>query len=101
MDNKLLGGLIGTTVSVSSGMLANISVIVSIIGGVLGILITIVTNVVIPLIQKYKAAKKDGKITTEEIEDMLDTIKTNVPEVVDKINDLSDEIKKVDKNIKE
>lgn len=68
MQNELLGGAIGTSISAigtatqTNDKLQTISLVITIIGGV-------ITFVVIPLLNWYKNAKKDGKIDKEEIKE--------------------------------
>lgn len=68
MQNELLGGAIGTSISAigtatqTNDKLQSISLVITIIGGV-------ITFLVIPLLNWYKNAKKDGKIDKEEIKE--------------------------------
>ena len=68
MKNELLGGAIGTSISAigtatqTNDKLQTISLVITIIGG-------IITFIVIPLLNWYKNAKKDGKIDKEEIKE--------------------------------
>ena len=73
MDNELIGGTIGTTLSVigtatqTNEILQTISLIITIIGG-------LITFIIVPLINWYCRAKKDGKIDTEELKDGINII---------------------------
>lgn len=69
---ELIGGLVGTSTSAvgtalqTNDVLQTISLIITILGG-------IVSLIVIPILTWYKNAKKDGKITQEEIDEGLYT----------------------------
>ena len=81
-ESKLIGGIIGTAISMTGYTISldTVNQIVSIVCSVLGILITFISVVVIPFIKKWKAAKEDGKVTVEEIEDIIDDTKKNIDE---------------------
>lgn len=83
---ELFAGIFGTSLSAvgtatqTNETLQTISLIITIVGGIL-------TLIVIPLWTWYKNAKKDGKITKEEIDDGLDTLQEGiegVQKVIDK-----------------
>lgn len=78
--DKLIGGTVGTLVSFLGYQLSldEINQIVSIVCSVLGIIITFVSVVVVPFIKKLKQAKSDGKITIDEVEEILDDTKDNI-----------------------
>lgn len=78
--DKLLGGTVGTLVSFLGYQLSldEINQIVSIVCSVLGIIITFLSVVVVPFIKKLKQAKSDGKITIDEVQDILDDTKDNI-----------------------
>ena len=71
--NELLGGVIGTSTSAvgtalqTNDVLQTISLIITILGG-------IVTLIVLPLLNWYRKAKQDGKITEDEIEEGIATL---------------------------
>ena len=83
---KGLGGVIGIIVSSTGITAGEIESIVSIVCSIIGLLITIAFVVVIPVIKKIIAAKKDGKITTDEVEDILDTVQNGLEQTKDKID---------------
>lgn len=87
------GGVAGTVLSaVGAGMsVTDLQAIISIVATVIGLIITIMTGVVIPLIKKYKAAKEDGKITTDEVLDLVET-------ATDGLNKVKEEITKEKEN---
>ena len=97
MSDKLFLGILGTAVStVGAGLsVTEIQAIVSIIITILGFVISVLIPLGIKLYNKIKAAKADGKIDKEELEDILETGK----EIVDETGKVIDEIKdKNDKN---
>ena len=74
-------GSIGSAISFagcSAQALEEMDHIFSIVCGVIGVIITVSTCIVIPLIRKIRAAKADGRITKEEVHDIIDTIKDGV-----------------------
>lgn len=89
MKNELIAGAIGTglgitgTVTQTNETLEMISLIVTICGA-------LVSFVIVPLLNWYKSAKKDGKITLEEWKDAADQVKDGL----DKFNDKRKEIEK-------
>lgn len=89
MDNKTVGGLIGTCISSMGASLSldDVQTIISIVVTVLGFMITITTTVIIPVCKKIRDAKKDGKITLEELEDINNTVKDSIDKVKEKDND--------------
>lgn len=92
---KLTCGIVGTLMS-SVGLTATAEVeqIVSIVCTILGLLITIISCVVIPVIRSVIKAKADGKITTDEVNDIIDTADKGISEVKDEIDKIN---KKEDK----
>ena len=94
MDDKMLFGLTGTAVSAAGAGLSvtELQAIVSIVVTVLGFIISVFVPLCIKLYQKIKKAKEDGKITKEELDDIVDTGK----EIVDETKKVVDDIKKKD-----
>lgn len=87
-SKEVIGGIVGTSVSaVGTGMQTNellqrISLILTIVG-------TLIT-IIMALVNWWKNAKKDGKITKDEINDAVNIIKDgadSVNEVVNKNKD--------------
>ena len=82
MTNKnFIGGIIGNALSwlgLSIENSSEVADIVTIICGILGLVITIISVIIIPLIKWYKEAKKDGKITTEEIKEATNILQNGV-----------------------
>ena len=71
-------GVIGTATQTNE-ILQTISLIVTIIGAV-------ISFILVPILSWYRSAKKDGKITAEEMQEGLETLK----EGLDKIKDESE-----------
>ena len=90
MDDKMLFGVVGTAVSATGAGLSvtEIQAIVSIVVTVLGFIISVFVPLCIKLYQKIKKAKEDGKITKEELDDIVETGK----EIVDKSSNLLREV---------
>ena len=93
MKNELITGGVGATLGVvgtatqTNEILQTISLVITIIGA-------IISMIVVPLISWYQKAKKDGKITSDEIKDGIDTLVDGVKEVQDKLEDKNEEDKK-------
>lgn len=79
-SSKLITGTVGILIS-SLGYqisLDEVNQIVSIVCSILGILITFLGVVVVPFIKKLKDAKSDGKVTIDEVEDIIEDTKKNL-----------------------
>lgn len=89
LDTKIVGGTLGTCVSAFgiSYSTTQLESIISIICTILGLLITIITTLVIPVAKKIRDAKKDGKVTLEELEDIVDTTKDGIEKIGGKDNE--------------
>jgi flagellar motor component MotA len=91
MSKETLGSAIGTSISaIGTGMQSNellqtISLVITILGGIITILMA--------LTKWWKDAKKDGKITKEELKEGGKIVKDN-------IEDLLDDLTKEDKEDK-
>ena len=85
-----LGGLCGVVLSSLGIGLGDVEAIVSIVCSIVGLLITIVFAVIIPVVKKVIAAKKnDGKIDLDEAADIVDTLEQGLKDVksdIDKKN---------------
>lgn len=85
MNKETFGGIIGTGASAvgtamqTNELLQTISLILTIIG-------TLIT-IAMALISWWNKAKKDGKITKEEIKDGIDIIKEGAKTIEDKLKD--------------
>ena len=84
MRDELIGGSIGTALSaVGTGLQTNdvlqtISLVITIIGA-------LITFIVIPLWNWYKEAKKDGKVTKEELKEGVKIVSEGSQSIKDKI----------------
>ena len=85
MNKEVVGGIVGTGVTaVGTGLQTNeVLQAISIILTIIGTLITIA----MALTNWWKNAKKDGKITKDEIKDGIDIIVGGVNEIKDKTKD--------------
>ena len=83
MDSNVFGGLIGTSICgiAITTATTQLQEVVSIVCTIIGLLITIITTIVIPVVKKYINAKKDGKVTIDEVEDIVDTLKDGIDKV--------------------
>lgn len=77
---KLCGALIGNVVS-TAGWLQDMENIVSIICCIAGFIITLITCVIVPVWKKILDAKKDGKITPDELEGIADTLQDGLEKI--------------------
>ena len=90
-DDKMMMGIIGTAVSATGAGLSvtELQAIISIIVTIAGFVISVLIPLIIKLVNKIKAAKEDGKIDKEEMEDIISTGK----EIVDETKKVIDEVK--------
>ena len=74
MDNvkSFIGGVSGSAVSFLGLSLEDADHIVGIVCGVVGLIITIISTVILPLLRRIKKAKADGKITLDEVADIIE-----------------------------
>ena len=89
---KLCGALIGNVIT-TAGWLQDMENIVSIVCCIAGFIITLITCVIVPVWKKILEAKKDGKITPDELEEIADTLQ-------DGINSIKTEDPNLDKDKK-
>lgn len=96
-DDKMMLGIVGTAVSATGAGLSvtELQAIISIVVTVLGFVISVLVPLIIKIVKKIKAAKEDGVITKEEVDDIASTAK----EIVDESSKLIEEVS--DKNQKE
>ena len=77
MKNELVAGAVGTmlgiagTATQTNEILETVSLILTIVGA-------IISFIVVPLLNWYTRAKKDGKITPSEIEEGVETLKDGI-----------------------
>lgn len=85
-NDELIGGSVGTILSaVGAGLQTNevlqtISIIITIIGG-------LITFIILPLLNWYRNAKKDGKIDKDELKDGINIIVDGSKKVKEEIDD--------------
>lgn len=79
-SDKLLGALIGNVVA-TVGWLQDMENIISIVCCIVGLVITIITCVIVPVWKKIAEAKKDGKITPDELEEIADTLQEGIDKI--------------------
>ena len=86
VQKELIGGAVGTALSATgtalqtNELLQTISLIITILGA-------IISMIVLPLLTWYKNAKKDGKITKDEIKEGIDTLQEGIEGVKDSLDD--------------
>ena len=84
MNKEVVGSIVGTSVTaVGTGLQTNevlqaISIVLTIIGSCI--------TIAMALMNWWKNAKKDGKITKDEIKDGIDIVVGGVEDIKDKIN---------------
>lgn len=96
MKSEYLAGTIGTSLSVA-GTIAQTNEVLQTISLIITILGALISFVVVPLVNWYRKAKDDGKITPDEFEEGLNIAADGVKKVADetsKEKDKREEIKK-------
>ena len=76
-SDKPFGALIGNVVA-TVGWLQDMENIVSIVCCIVGLVITVITCVIVPVWKKILDAKKDGKITPDELGEIADTLQDGI-----------------------
>ena len=91
-------GIVGTAVSAAgAGLSVNeLQAIVSIIVTIAGFIISVLIPLIIKVVKKIKAAKEDGKITEEEVDDIASTVK----EIADESSKVIEEVSHKEKEKK-
>lgn len=85
MNKELITGIIGTgcgvvgTATQTNEVLQIVSLIITILGG-------LVSFIVVPLLNWYRNAKKDGKITLDEIQVGAETLKDGLDKAQEQID---------------
>ena len=81
-EDRIAVGLFGTMLSATGASLSvnEVQAIVSIVVTVLGFIISVILPLIFKLAKKIREAKKDGKVTIEEIEDITETGKEIIDE---------------------
>lgn len=84
MKNELIVGGIGTALSAvgtatqTQEILQIVSLIITILGGV-------ISFIVLPILNWYQKAKKDGKITVDEIKEGVETLQDGIEKTKEEI----------------
>lgn len=78
---------VGATILSATGTALQTEEVLRIVSLIITILGAIISMIVLPLLTWYKNAKKDGKITQEEIKDGLDTLQDGIEGVKDALDD--------------
>ena len=89
-EDKLMCGIIGTAVSAAGAGLSisDIQAVISIIITVAGFIISVLIPLIVKLVKKIKEARKDGKLSKEELDDITSTVK----EIVDESSKVIEEV---------
>lgn len=97
-DEKLALGIVGTAVSATGAGLSvtEVQAIISIIVTIAGFVISVLIPLIIKIVKKIKAAKEDGVITKEEVDDIASTVK----EIVDESSKVIEEVSHKEKEKK-
>ena len=90
-DDNLTIGIFGTAVSAAgAGLSVNeLQAIISMTVTIVGFIISVLIPLGVKLVNKIKAAKKDGKIDKDEMKDIISTGK----EIVDETKKVIEEVK--------
>ena len=90
-DDNLTAGIFGTAISAAgAGLSVNeLQAIISMTVTIVGFIISVLIPLGVKLVNKIKAAKKDGKIDKDEMKDIVSTGK----EILDETKKVIDEIK--------
>ena len=90
-DDNLTVGLFGTAISAAgAGLSVNeLQAIISMTVTIVGFIISVLIPLGVKLVNKIKAAKKDGKVDKEEMKDIVSTGK----EIVDETKKVIEEVK--------
>ena len=92
MKHELITGSVGTalgvigTVTQTNEILQMVSLIITILGA-------IVSMIVVPIMSWYIKAKKDGKITDDEIKEGVDTLAEGVEKTKEELDKLDNDKK--------
>lgn len=82
-DNNIAGAICGNVMSALGIAMSttDLSQIISIVCTVIGTIITIISALVIPIWKTIRKAKEDGKITPDEMQDIIDTAKEGLDKI--------------------
>lgn len=97
-DDKFALGIVGTAVSAAGAGLSvtEVQAIISIIVTIAGFVISVLIPLIIKIVKKIKAAKADGVITKEEVDDIASSVK----EIVDESSKVIEEVSHKEKEKK-
>jgi predicted membrane-bound spermidine synthase len=97
-DDKIMMGVVGTAVSATGAGLSvtELQAIISIIVTIAGFIISVLIPLIIKIVKKVKAAKEDGVITKEEVDDIASSVK----EIVDESSKVIEEVSHKEKEKK-
>lgn len=85
MKNELIAGGIGTTLGVV-GTATQINETLQTVSLVITILGALVSFIIVPLLTWYKNAKKDGKITKEELQEATEKLEEGIEKTKETIS---------------
>lgn len=83
---ELLAGA-GATILSATGTALQTEEVLRIVSLIITILGAIISMIVLPLLTWYKNAKRDGKITKDEIKEGIDTLQEGIEGVKDALDD--------------
>lgn len=101
-DEKIIIGVAGTAVSAvgASISVTEMQAIISIIVTVAGFVISVLIPTIIKIVKKVKEAKKDGVITEEEKQDIINEITVGGKTIVDEGKKVVESVKKAEESEK-
>ena len=88
---RLTCGTFGTCVSalgINATSITDTESIVSIVCTIIGLIITIITCLIIPAVKWYRKSKADGKISSKELEEGMETLKDGLNTIKDELEQL-------------
>lgn len=100
MNDKTIFGVVGAAVgSVGAGLsITEVQAIVSIIITISGFFISVLLPWIIKFAKKIKEASKDGKITEDELKDIVETGKEGVEIIKNGVDEVKNHIDKKEDN---
>lgn len=90
-DNNIAGAICGNVMSALGIAMSttDLSQIISIVCTVIGTVITIFSALVIPIWKSIRKAKEDGKITPDEVQDIINVTKEGLNKIQGDKKDVS------------
>ena len=100
-DERIIMGAAGTAVSaVGAGMsVTEMQAIISIIVTVAGFVTSVLVPTIIKIVKKVKEAKKDGVITKEEKQDIINEITVGGKTIVEEGKKVVESVKKAEEQV--